>query len=67
MFKIKGRYRHVSCLDIDIIISNVLSDDKYGVYYWNRHSEYLIDEVMNIVEIKKDNYKNWFLIEENFI
>lgn len=71
MFKVANRYRHRNCLDMDIVVTYIHKVGHYGtdldVLYWNRNYNSPAVGGTEEVFIKKDDYPNWTLVEENFV
>ncbi len=71
MFKKGDRFRHRNCLDTDIIVSKVVSQDTNStyleIYYYNRHYRAIILPKTEVVEIEQSQFANWSKIEENFL
>jgi hypothetical protein len=70
-FKVASRYRHRDCLDVDIVVTYIHKVGYYGsdidVLYYNRNYNDLAQGGTEQVFIKKEDYPNWSLVEENFI
>jgi hypothetical protein len=62
MFKPLRRYRHASCLDIDLDVASLLGEDETHisllVKYWNRHlRDYQGGH--EVVRVRKDSLDQW--------
>ena len=63
MFKANRRYRHMSCLDIDIDVWRVLGETpeyiSVIVGYWNRHLKGYQGRTEQVVSIRKEDFWKW--------
>jgi len=62
MFQNHKQYRHDSCLDIDIIVQEVFTEDTDSsiifVGYWNRHYR-CYQGKCEVVQVKNKDYHLW--------
>lgn len=69
MFKRFRKFRHRNCLDIDIIVKDILSENEefisLKVWYWNRNYNSLATIKIDKVTVKKKDFKNWSQIRES--
>jgi hypothetical protein len=69
MFNAGYKYRHKCCLDVDILVKQVvLTTDDYvllRVIYLNRNwagGNFVIDPVPETIAVPKENYRHWMCL-----
>lgn len=63
----KGRWRHVSCLDVDILITKVVFAGpvyiKAKVFYVDRRNQTFYNNFPETVKIKRKDFDKWTYID----
>ena len=71
MFKKGNRIRNKSCLDVDLVVGDVVNESpdhvELKVWYWNRHYSHLVNKNVEVVKIKREHFDNWTLMYENVL